>query len=143
LLITSAKSAKLFSSHAGKDALDNAYLQIHPSCLAAIINSSLTILLLASCIASSAPLLLTLYVIAIFGRTYWLHPALNGQLILKSSLVTLNNTELSFPRYFLAFRYWLIGIYDQDNGWRLIWRDSCDESAYRRLILVIKKQSHQ
>ncbi|MFC5076509.1 hypothetical protein [Vibrio thalassae] len=140
MLTTSAKSAKRSSRNAGKDALDNTYLQIHPSCLAPIINSSLTILLLVTCIASSAPIVLTLYVVITFGRTYWLHPALKGQLILTSSLTTLNNIELISPRYFLAFHHWFIGMYDQNNGWRLLWRDSCDESAYRRLILVIKKQ---
>lgn len=124
--------------------LNHVYLQILPSRLAPAINSLLSVALFSAMFSASIPLVLIGYCLGTFSRYYWLKPSILGTLILRDGQWTLNGQIVSSPRFYLSLSHWLIAVNDESlQGWALIWRDGCEASAYRRLIVTIKKQSQQ
>ncbi|MGF1747300.1 hypothetical protein L4D74_01140 [Vibrio cionasavignyae] len=52
-----------------------------------------------------------------------------------------NGTPLCSPSFTLVFSEWCIAVREQSGKRHILWRDSSNESAYRHLLVVIKKQS--
>lgn len=82
-------------------------------------------------------------VAANYFRLNCLYPPIQGTLIMKSGQWYYNDSPIVQPVFTLYLSEWCIGIRDQNGARYILWRSSCDESAYRHLVVTIKKQSRE
>ena len=112
------------------------------------------ILLIVTVVFAPIPLVLSIFLLsdlirsndlvsANYFRPNCLYPPIQGTLIMKSGQWYYNDSPFVRPVFTLYLSEWCIGIRDQNGARFILWRSSCDESAYRHFVVTIKKQSRE
>ncbi|WP_406707609.1 protein YgfX [Vibrio methylphosphonaticus] len=125
----------------GKRSLEHAYLHASFSFHAYVANLICHALLLGVLILTSLPLVVSVYIVGFCFRPGYLYPPINGVLMMKEERWHYNGAPLCSPSFTLVFSEWCIGVREQNGQRYILWRDSSSESAYRHLLVTIKKQS--
>ncbi|MCW8345144.1 hypothetical protein MD535_03760 [Vibrio sp. ZSDZ65] len=96
---------------------------------------------MAALILTSLPLVALVYIVGFCVRTRYIYPSISGVLMMKDKQWHYNGVPLCSPSFTLVFSEWCIGVREQSGKRYILWRDSSSESAYRHLLVAIKKQS--